>query len=208
MNEPIIRPPTQLHLVDRPNPPTESVAHPPIGRQAQHTWGTDPNGDRTILRGSGIAVLIESAFYEREIAYYRHRFAEEEAHLHFMSRLRGSAEVGINGHEHCARIEECTESFEDIDDVHLREHDVIIVLSEIVGDRLRYTEDVNRLPPATQFLTREFAEAPVLSREIILPRHVGSPHPHPHSSEGAGSRRLITCTATCATWERSTSTRI
>ncbi len=41
------------------------------------------------LTGKKIAVLIESDYYEPEIAYYQHRFAEEDAELHLMSRLWG-----------------------------------------------------------------------------------------------------------------------
>ena len=34
--------------------------------------------------------------------------------------------------------------------------------SGIVSDRLRYTEDINTLPPATQFVKRAFAEPGIL----------------------------------------------
>ena len=42
------------------------------------------------------------------------------------------------------------------------EAETIIVPSGQVSDRLRYTEDVNKLPPATEFLKRAFAEAGIL----------------------------------------------
>ena len=54
---------------------------------------------------------------------------------------------------------ECTESFEDKDP---REFAAIIVPSGMVSDRLRYTQDVNKLAPATEFMKRAFAEPSVL----------------------------------------------
>ncbi len=39
------------------------------------------------LNEKRIALLIESDYYEPEIAYYQHRFAEENAELHLLSRL-------------------------------------------------------------------------------------------------------------------------
>ena len=36
-----------------------------------------------------VGVLIEGDFYEKEIFYYEHRFAEEGIELHFLSRLWG-----------------------------------------------------------------------------------------------------------------------
>ena len=44
----------------------------------------------------------------------------------------------------------------------LRTYSAIIVPSGIVADRLRYTEDVHNIPPATQFLARAFAEKNLL----------------------------------------------
>ena len=47
-------------------------------------------------------------------------------------------------------------------DEELRSYEAIIVPSGIVSDRLRYTEDLKKLPPATAFLKRAFAEARIL----------------------------------------------
>ncbi len=49
------------------------------------------------LTGKKIAVLIESDYYEPEIAYYQHRFAEEDAELHLMSRLWGQPSLTFYG---------------------------------------------------------------------------------------------------------------
>jgi len=38
----------------------------------------------------------------------------------------------------------------------------VIVPSGMVSDRLRYTEDINKLPPATEFIQRAFAEPGIL----------------------------------------------
>jgi protease I len=53
-------------------------------------------------------------------------------------------------------------SFENISDVQLREYSAIIVPSGMVADRLRYTEDIHRLPPATEFLQRAFREKSII----------------------------------------------
>ncbi len=47
-------------------------------------------------------------------------------------------------------------------DEELRSYSAIIVPSGIVADRLRYTEDVNKIPPATEFLKRVFAEKQII----------------------------------------------
>jgi protease I len=109
------------------------------------------------LTGKKIAVLIESDYYEPEIAYYQHRFAEEDAELHLMSRLWGQPSLTFYGHEYKAPLR-CEESFEAISDEQLHEFDAVIVPSGMVSDRLRYTEDVAKLPPATEFLQRAFAD--------------------------------------------------
>ena len=113
------------------------------------------------LGGKKIAVLIESDFYEHEIWYYHYRFPEEGADLHFLTRLWGNSEITFKGHEYHAPFT-CNESFEDIDDEALRGFAAVIVPSGMVSDRLRYTEDLNTIPPATAFLKRAFAEPSVI----------------------------------------------
>jgi protease I len=110
------------------------------------------------LAGKKIGVLVESDFYEPEILYYQHRFAEEGAETHFLSRLWGQPAITFHGHEWQMPFE-CTESFEDRDP---REFAAIIVPSGMVSDRLRYTEDVSKLAPATEFMKRAFGEPGVL----------------------------------------------
>lgn len=113
------------------------------------------------LDGKKIGVLIESDFYEDEIFYYRHRFAEEGAELHFLTRMWGQPEQTFHGHEYRAPLV-CSESFESIDDDQLRSYAAIIVPSGMVADRLRYTEDPRAIPPATAFLRRAFAQPDVV----------------------------------------------
>ena len=113
------------------------------------------------LQGKKVGILIESDFYEKEIFYYEHRFPEEGIELHFLSRLWGQDYIAFTGHEYRATFE-CHESFEDIDDETLKSYSAIIVPSGIVADRLRYTEDVNKLPPAAEFLKRAFAEKDII----------------------------------------------
>ena len=108
-----------------------------------------------------IGVLLEADYYEKEIFYYEHRFPEEAIELHFLTRLWGQPALTFSGHEYRAPFE-VRESFENMTDEELRSYSAIIVPSGIVADRLRYTEDVNKLPPATEFLKRAFAEKQII----------------------------------------------
>jgi protease I len=113
------------------------------------------------LTGKKIGVLIESDFYEKEIFYYEHRFPEEGAELHFLTRLWGQPSLSFRGHENHYPFE-CHESFENMSDAELRSYSAIIVPSGIVADRLRYTEDTRKIPPATEFLKRAFAQPQII----------------------------------------------
>ena len=113
------------------------------------------------LKGKKIAVLIESDYYENEIHYYQHRFPEEGIELHFLSRLWDQPALTFTGHEYKAPLE-VNRSFEGLSDEEIHGYAAVIVPSGMVADRLRYTEDVNKIPPATEFLARAFAERGVL----------------------------------------------
>src|SRR5919199_1581404 len=117
------------------------------------------------LQGKKIGVLMESDYYEKEIFYYEHRFREDGVEFHFLTRLWGQPRLTFTGHEWKVPFE-VGESFEDIDYQALRSYDAIIVPSAIVSDRLRYTEDIHKLPPAAEFLKRAFAE-PTIIKGII-----------------------------------------
>ena len=128
------------------------------------------------LQGKKIGILIESDFYEHEIWYYRYRFLEEGADLHFMTRLWGQSSLTFKGHEYHAPFE-CNESFENMSDDELRSFAAIIVPSAGVSDRLRYTDDVTQLPPATAFLKRAFEEPGILKGIICHGMWLVSPAP-------------------------------
>jgi protease I len=113
------------------------------------------------LAGKKIGVLIESDFYEKEIFYYEHRFPEDGLEVHFLSRLWGQPSLNFTGHEYRAPFV-CSESFEGMSDAELRSYSAIIVPSGMVSDRLRYTEDIHKLAPATEFVRRAFAEPTVI----------------------------------------------
>lgn len=113
------------------------------------------------LQGKKIGVMIESDFYENEIFYYQFRFAEEGADLHFFSRLWGNTSIKFEGHELKAPFY-CDKSFENMSDEELASYDAIIVPSGMVSDRLRYTEDVNKIPPASLLLQRAFANKNII----------------------------------------------
>ncbi len=128
------------------------------------------------LEGKKIGVLIEGDYYENEIFYYSLRFAEEGADLHFLTRLWGQEKLTFYGHEYRAPME-CHESFENMDDDTLRSYSAIIVPAGMVADRLRYTEDINKLPPACEFLKRAFAEKSILKGIICHGMWLLSPIP-------------------------------
>lgn len=113
------------------------------------------------LSRTKVAVLIESDFFEPEIHYYQRRFAEEGAEVHFLSRLWGQPELTFTGHEWRAPFS-AHRGVEGIDDAALRSYAAVIVPSGMVSDRLRYTEDVNRLAPAVDLIRRCFDEPGIL----------------------------------------------
>lgn len=120
---------------------------------------------RVRLAGHKIGILLESDFYEHEIWYYSYRFPEEGAEVHFLSRMWGRKELTFTGHEYKAPFV-CTESFENMDDETLRSYSALIVPSAMVSDRLRYSENLADLPPATDLMRRAFAE-PGIVKGII-----------------------------------------
>jgi protease I len=128
------------------------------------------------LEGKTIAVLVESDYYEPEIWYYQRRFAEEGAEVRFLTRLWGQDSITFKGHEWQVPFE-CAESFEGLSDEELRGFDAVIVPSGMVADRLRYTDDVGKLPPATEFLQRVFAEPGILKGIICHGMWLVAPAP-------------------------------
>ncbi|MCC9312246.1 DJ-1/PfpI family protein [Kitasatospora sp. RB6PN24] len=128
------------------------------------------------LNGQKIAVLMESDFYEPEILYYQRRFAEEGAEVHFLTRLWGNERLVFRGHEHRMPFE-VSESFEDLDEYALKEFAALIVPSGIVADRLRYTDDVNQLPPAAALLRRAFADPAIIKGIICHGMWLAAPIP-------------------------------
>ena len=133
------------------------------------------------LKGKKIGILIEGDYYEPEIWYYKHRFAEEEADLHFLTRMWGQTSAvmtaGFKGHEYKVPFDGYVESFEDMDDETLRSYSAIIVPAGMVSDRLRFTEDIHKLPPATVFLKRAFAEKNILKGIICHGMWLAAPAP-------------------------------
>ncbi len=113
------------------------------------------------LAGKKVGILIESDFFEDEILYYKSRFPEDGIEVHFLSRLWGQPYLTFTGHEYRAPFE-CRESFEGMTDPELKSYSAIIVPSGMVSDRLRYTDDVDKLAPATEFLKRAFADKNIL----------------------------------------------
>jgi len=129
------------------------------------------------LQGKKVAVMIESDFYEPEIHYYQHRFREEGIDLHFLTRLWGQNSIAFKGHEWHVPFDDIEESFENVSDAMLRSYSAIIVPSGIVSDRLRYTEDIRKIPPATVFLQRAFAEKGIIKGIICHGMWLVAPSP-------------------------------
>lgn len=129
------------------------------------------------LEGKKVAIMIESDFYEPEIHYYQHRFREEGIELHFLTRLWGQDSIAFKGHEYHVPFDDIEETFEGVSEEMLREYAAIIVPSGIVADRLRYTEDISKLPPATVFLQRAFAEKSIIKGIICHGMWLVAPAP-------------------------------
>jgi protease I len=143
-------------------------------------------GSMMRLKGKKIGILIESDFYDPEIWYYKFRFAEEGAEVHFLTRLWGQPSLTFKGHEFQSPFE-CHESFEIMDDETLKSFSAIIVPAGMVSDRLRYTEDINKSPPAVEFLKRAFAEKSIIKGIICHGLWLVAPAP-----DLVKGRRLVT----------------
>lgn len=128
------------------------------------------------LKGKKIGILLESDYYEKEIFYYQLRFAEEGAEVHFLTRLWGQDKLVFTGHEYKIPMD-CNESFENMDDETLRSFSALIVPAGYTADRLRYTENVQRLPPATVFMQRAFKEQSILKGIICHGMWLMAPAP-------------------------------
>lgn len=128
------------------------------------------------LAGRRVALLMESDFYEPEIFYYERRFAEEGAELLVVSRLWGQDSITFTGHEYRAPYT-VVHDLAELDGGALADLDALIVPSGMVADRLRYTEDVAELPPATELLRRAFAEPTVLKGVICHGMWLAAPIP-------------------------------
>jgi protease I len=137
------------------------------------------------LAGKKIAILMEGDWYEPEIWYYRLRFAEEGAEVRLLTRLWGQPSLTFLGHEYRAPLE-VRESFEEMDDEALQGFAAVIVPAGMVADRLRYTEDIGRIPPATEFLRRAFAETSIVKGIICHGLWLVAPLP-----ELVRGRRLV-----------------
>jgi len=114
------------------------------------------------LAGKKVGILIESDFYEPEIHYYQHRFQEEGIQLDFLTRMWGQSFIEFKGHEWHVPFTGAEKSLENMSDDDLKSYSAIMVPSGMVSDRLRYTDDVKVLPPATVFLQRAFAEKSII----------------------------------------------
>ncbi len=114
-----------------------------------------------MLKGKKIGILLEADYYEPEIWYYKFRFAEEGMDVHFLTRLWGCSSLSFKGHEYHVPMD-CNKSFEEMTDVELKSYAAVIVPAGMVADRLRYTENINKLPPAVEFLKRAFAQKGII----------------------------------------------
>lgn len=129
-----------------------------------------------ISKRKKIGILMESDFYEPEIWYYEKRFAEEGFDVHFLTRLWGCDKLTFKGHEYHIPFE-CSESFEGMTAEDLQSYAAIIVPAGMVADRLRYTEEINKLPPAVEFLKLAFADKELIKGIICHGMWLTAPAP-------------------------------
>lgn len=132
--------------------------------------------DKGELAGKKLAVLVESDYFEPEIFYYQRRFREEGGEVDLLTRLWGNERLTFQGHEWRVPLE-VSKSFEGMDDQTLHSYAAIIVPSGMVADRLRYTENIAKLPPATEFMQRAFADKSVLKGIICHGMWLMAPAP-------------------------------
>jgi len=107
------------------------------------------------LAGRRIAILMESDYVEEEISYYQMRFAEEGMDVALLTRLWGRPSLTFESHERRTPIE-VDGDVERLDYAELSTFSALIVPSGMVSDRLRYTDDGDRLAPAVELLRRAF----------------------------------------------------
>ena len=132
-----------------------------------------------------IGILIEGDYYENEIIYYNLRFAEEGFEVYYLSRLWGNPghvmAGGFKGHEYRISFKEMitdnVRSFEKLSDADIKAFAAIIVPAGMVADRLRYTEDINKIPPASLFLKKIFQEKNVIKGIICHGMWLAAPVP-------------------------------
>ena len=124
-----------------------------------------------------IGILIESDFYEPEIEYYSTYFKDAGFDVHFLSRLWGNAELTFKGHEE-RRHFKCNESFENITESDLKSYAAVIIPAGYVADRLRFTDDIHKLPPACEFLKKCFADKGIIKGIICHGAWLMSPISH------------------------------
>jgi protease I len=117
------------------------------------------------LAGRRIGILLESDYVESEIAYYRHRFAEEGAEVVLVTRLWGNQSLTFTGHEYRAPITVDTD-VDELDYAALARFAALIVPAGMVADRLRYSDDVDKPPPAVELMRRAF-RLPGLVKGVI-----------------------------------------
>ncbi|CAK7287920.1 DJ-1/PfpI family protein [Streptomyces misionensis] len=107
------------------------------------------------LSGKRIGILLESDYVEDELAYYQRRFAEEGAEVTLLTRLWGQPSLTFAGHEYQAPLT-VDGDLEELDYHELLHFAALIVPSGGVADRLRYSEDVDAVPPALELMRRAF----------------------------------------------------
>jgi len=133
-----------------------------------------PRRDAGRLAGRTVAILVESDYVEYELHYYRRRFAEEGARVELLTRLWGQPSITFTGHEMREPLT-VDGDLETVDDERLAGWAALIVPAGMVSDRLRYSEDVDRLAPAVELLRRAFRQPAVLKGIICHGLWLASP---------------------------------
>lgn len=128
------------------------------------------------LKGKKIGILMEDDFYAKEIFYYQLRFEEVGIKVNFLTRLWNNKSLSFKDHDYKTIQMQVNESFAGLEDDNghriptdekklrdqIKKYDAIIVPAGIVSDRLRYTEDVNIISPACEFMKAAFQEKNIL----------------------------------------------
>ncbi|BAZ47604.1 ThiJ/PfpI domain-containing protein [Nostoc sp. NIES-4103] len=124
------------------------------------------------LGGKKIAILVENLFIPEEIDYYKKRFEELRATVHFVSRLWGQPNVRfVSDSWEDEETRQTLEVQHDFQDIDVNDYAAVIMAANYTSVRLRYFEppvgspisaEQVRTSPAVQFYAKAIANPRII----------------------------------------------